>query len=471
MTMTDALTTLFNSVGSLTGLWDKHYHNDTLKTLSPEEQSKLTDKYRSSFRFSKNLPSANLFDAYAGARATNADVFSKLISRDGSTIAQKLGAGGPGTAELKTAISEALHITPKTTAARETFAAKMAEIKQGIKNNDVEFLPGKLENRLYDIREDALKAIIMQHTDEKTAIEAKFRDPVFLGHLATGLGVVDKDQQNTLKKDMLHTLTQAQNKELAAFDKGMNDPIKKMHQDAQVDRDRLALLATVRLNKDNIEFQEEIRRLAQKAAELEGAAPSGNVSVGIDGETGSAILRGIDVKDLQKMKTLSGLPITNNGDGSFSIQLPHRLMPYYQSGQNYTKADIMSIVLAIKACGKPGIEMYAKHKDPDVAKELGRVEYEACRLQGYEAKDIVIMVEVDGKMTKMSGDELFAECPSRLQEVETNAAQNTTEREAHTGNKRARSIDELKEELNAGRAAQQATATAAPPVAQGHAGP
>ena len=481
----DAVYTVINALGSVTGLWGKFYNDRLLSNSSVEKQIERVQSHLDSIGLSKELPGADLFDKYAEGRARNADAFVKLKAPDDVTLTEKLKEVKPATAAaadvaaavatnapkiaIKTAISDALMITAETTAARREYAASINRVKQLMQSTDSLFTPRKQEAELYRIRNRAHVAIENQHAHETTALTNKFAEPAFIQNINECFGLVDDDQRNALKASMLATLKESQDKELAAFDKGVNEPISKMHEGAQVENRRVALLAEWYQQQNNQAFRNEINKLHAANKKAEGLS----VEAEYDGENDSALFKGIDIKDLKTIKTVTGLPVTNSGDGTFSIKLPNRIfgVGYYMSGHNNSKADLMTIAQAVKASGYSKITMTFKHPDKDHAMEGARKFYEACRETGFDDKNITIQVNINGEIKKMTSSELFADCPSRLRATEATAAKNAkTWADTENGLSETHSLESYKSTLSNGRAA-AAAATAAPVVDPLHQAP
>ena len=137
------------------------------------------------------------------------------------------------------------------------------------------------------------------------------------------------------------------------------------------------------------------------------------------------------------------------------MEFPHHYFrpDYWHSSHNKPKLDMMSIAGAVRASGFDSITMTIDNKNGENAMELARVAYEACLETGFPAKGISLVV--NGK--KMSANEVFATCPSRLTAAHAKASQNEeTEKEINEKVNKGQEIERFKTDLNAGRLANKA---------------
>ncbi len=451
MTVKDVGMMALNYLGSLTGWWGNFYQKAALEKRSPEEQAKHASDYRLSLGLGDAaLPNAGGIEAYIGARLRNIDNFSKITAPNGKSIADALSAGAdPAAADgVKEAISNALTLTQKTQKATADFKANLDRVTTAIKAPDAKFHPEDLVSYLQELKGTAHKAIAEQHAKEQADLKALFQDRAadgFVNKLKASLGV-DDSQIQTIEREMLSTLESAQTKELEEFDKSMDEPITNMHTAAQKERDRVTFLATIYNN--NEAMKKKIDELYLANLKKEGA--HAEISLGQEGKNFRARFKGIDIKDLPLITTVTGKEIKQSPPGSFYIDLPHRWLfaNYYHSSNAKLEADMMTLAAAIRASGHSKITMTVDHKDPDHALELGRKAYEACLETGFEGKNITI--KVNGK--QMKPDELFQDCPSRLHEINVKAAANAKSRdEADRQSHNEVTYERFKSTLEAGR--------------------
>lgn len=416
----------------LLGLLNKKpfMHGETVDKLSPRQRQALLDEYRLSTGLGKaELPTGEGFQKYLDARIASIDGFSKVKTPDGSTLADKLKAAPAAAAAAVTAvkdgISEALKPTQAVQDAKQKYIDAMTELSTALKG-DAKVNARDVERYLYELRGEAVKAITEQHKAEKAALEAKFNDAGFKAHMITVLGTGATDAQvEALKKEMLGELEKSQKAELDKFEKGINYRIKKIHEAAQIERDRVGYLAT--LYTHNEDMRREIEALHQANHGTGGVSASFSLQ-----EPNRALFYGMQIQDLHTLRTVTGrlIDVKKNPDGSlsaFSMTLPNRLLSssYYKSAHNNVKADIKSITDAVYATGKTTVTANIEHKDPEHALELARVAYEAALESGFDEKHITI--KVNGQEKKAA--ELFADNPGLLNTLKDAAKKQKEERE------------------------------------------
>ncbi|AHE67773.1 hypothetical protein [Legionella oakridgensis] len=416
----------------------KHKMAGDPRGMLPADQQEFLNTYIDSMGLAKGLPGAEAFNAYVDGRIKNADGFAAIKVGD-QTLGERLKAAAEHTDEpqrdaaaaIKTGIEQALALHGTTTAAQETFAAKVAEINQAIADPAFRYDPAGLVSRLHVIRNEARSAINTQHEEELHALADKFAEGSdFRAHLET-IGM-DDEQIEQLQKDMETSLKESHQKELAAFDKTMNERLTKMHQEAQNERDRIHILAA--MYENNATMRRIINELADKNRKPKG---TGGITLSLETSDDEkrlkkVLFQGIQIQDLETIETVAGRSLTRTKDGGFAMEFPHRLSsPFYYGGWNSKmKEDIMSMVLLVKASGHETITMSLNHKDPEHANELARKAYEACLEAGYKEDEITI--KVNGKeLSAEQVKELYKEYPSRLQAVTSRAQMYQEEREKH----------------------------------------
>jgi hypothetical protein len=413
----------------LLGLLNKKpfMHGETVDKLSPRQRQALLDEYRLSTGLGKaELPTGVGFQKYMDARASSIDAFAKVKTPDGTTLADKLKAAPAGAVTaVKDAVSEALRPTQAVQDAKQKYMDAMKELSTALAN-DAKVNARDVERYLYELRGEATKAITAQHDAEKTALEAKFNDAGFKGHMKTVLGAGATDAQvDELKKEMLAELEKSQKAELEKFEKGINYRIKKIHEAAQIERDRVSYLAT--LYTHNEDMRKEIEALHQQNRGTGGVSASFTLQ-----EPNRALFHGMEIKDLHTLRTVTGrlIDVKKNPDGSlssFSMTLPNRILSssYYKSAHNNVKADMKSITDAVYATGKTAVTANIEHKDPEHALELARAAYEAALESGFDEKHITI--RVNGQEKK--AEDLFADNHGLLSSLKETAKKQREERE------------------------------------------
>jgi hypothetical protein len=439
-----------NYIGSLTGWWGDFHQNSTLSKLSPEENARRVSEYRTSLGFDLNattLPSKELFNAYAEARTPSVNSFSKVTGPDGKPIADKLKEPNEGGAAAGTAIATALKLSNKTETARTKFKKDMERVEEAIKNPQSEFHPGHMVSYMHELKSDAHAVISAQHAEEKKNLIELFNDEAFLANLTRALETTP-DQNNKIKQDILSSLEQSQKKELEDFDKGMKEPLNKMHNAAQIENSRVAYLA--QMYEHNAQMKKEIDKLYKQNQHKDAGA-----ELVIGQEKGFALFKNMKLTDLPFLETVTGRKMHKqpaaDGTVSFRMQLPYRFLSpgYYHGSSNRLKADLLSMAGAIRATGSETIIMSVQEKNQDKALELGRKSYEACLEAGFDPKKITI--NVNGQAKK--ADELFAEYPSRLNAARQKAGDNAKLTEDAAQRTGAIGYQRFKKDLTEGRLA------------------
>lgn len=418
---------LINVVGAVTGKWDSIYQSTTLDKLSPEDNARRITAYRTSLGFdAANLPGEGVFDQYVGAHSHSADDFAK-VAVAGGTFAEKLKAAGANAIPLQTSIANALALTPETIKAQNEYKTRMGWVDKAIKDTNSEFYAGNMVSFLHKSVSNAKKAISTQHAAEKTALEALFKTPTFDNDLNTALGgALSTAELSNVKKDMLASLQESQKNDLTEFNKGTDKPLTQMHTAAKLERNRVNELA--RLSEQSENMKKEIERAYQQNRQ-KGTA---NLTIGQQKNGRAASLKGVKITDLRFIESITGLIITPSKTGtdkngkdtySFSMQLPHRYLraDYYLSSHNKIKADMLSMVGAVKAAGYSAVTLRLDHPDSEHAMKLARAAYEAAIELGFDTKDITLIVNGE----KTSADKAFGNSSGDLKAAHEKAAANT----------------------------------------------
>jgi hypothetical protein len=443
--VTDTLYTIRNFMASLDGrnsIWFRGKGNwiseNGLAELSPEDREKLLTDYRGKLGLD-NLPGEKAFETYTTSGLRTVAEFSE-VKVDGQPISQLLSAQSDAATEASQGIAEALQLTTRTGEASQAFTDKLTDLKTLIDSTTKHYPASQFVDYLYDVRNEAILQIKEQQKAEKTALEAKFQDENFKNAMKHSCNC-DDAKLNKIKLDMFSTLDTKHAEQLTQFEKDINEPIEKMHAAQKVEDLRVVFLAQLYENKKNTAFRDEINRLH----ELHLKEQARGVSVEITETPCRAIFDGIKLTDLTTIESCTGKKLTAGKDGSFSMELPNRLMHslYYHSSQNYPEADIMSIPQALRACGYTKVTMTVEHKNQEHAMELGRAAYAACLKSGFP--DDKTTIKVNGK--DKTAAELFADCPSRLQAIRHSVASSEAAATAREKQKTASSASDFKTEM------------------------
>lgn len=448
-----------NYVGGLTGVFGNTYQNTTINQLSPAENARRVKDYRTSLGFNADqLPSHDGFDTFVGARIQSAAGFGK-VSVAGTTLSDAFKTAGTNATalQLQRGIDQAMALTPATTQAQQDFAAGMKAVNDAVKDTKSNFHPRNMVSFLQELKSNAAAAITAQHAAEKKALDDLFGNQQFRQDLG-GIAQCTPAECETLRLNMQATLKESQTKELAEFNKSVDIPAK-MHDAAKIEHRRVSTFA--RLYEQSERMRKEIDELYKKNQQ------NGSADINIfQGQHGSAAMfKGLKLTDLPFIESVTGIkikprPMGKDKDGnelcSFSMQLPNRILraDYYYSSHNKVKADLLCLVGAVRAAGYDSVTLRIDlDKDPEHAMEVARAAYEAALEEGFDGKKITMVV--NGQ--KKTADELFADCPSRRQAAERQAALNAAaDKEAEEDITNDVYYDRFKKNLMAGRLADAA---------------
>jgi hypothetical protein len=232
---------------------------------------------------------------------------------------------------------------------------------------------------------------------------------------------VDYDK---LKTEMLGDLDKSHKDAMKKLDDGFTKPLEALHDHANLEIDRIAFFS--RSYNNNKAMREEIERMHQANLESQKDAAPPQVTLQQQGNRGKALFKGLSVKDMKIVETLTGRKINKGEDGTFSMDLPNRIFSplYYASSEDKMRQDFMGLVGAVRAAGHKGISLDINNSDPKQAEEMARKAYEACLLTGFDPKDIEINVngvKKGAEKGKSLESELFANRPNELQRIKDKA--------------------------------------------------
>lgn len=414
------------------------------KYFSPEQRKKFIGEYLGSINLSKGLSDTEGFNKFQQDRIRQAtdlldfkeappktDKDSKDKPEPKPLLKgnwEKLKEDTPEARAVNDKIKTALQDTPALTAAvarynqdLELINAELQKVPSGIK-------PESVIGILHAAKADAIKAIKEHQEQAKQAIEDLFEDDTFKRELSTSMGLADPTQLEKAKQEMLNTLEKANKADLKKFEDSCGESIKDMHNIIQRERDRIAYIAAMRTlkGKEFDKFQEAINRLA----EANRTTPAGPAQISTTNpKEGEFSLRGVDIKDLDILQTITGRPIAKNADGSMSVTLPRwSIDPYYNSRHQNVDYDFQSLAEAVRACGHDSVTIDITEGNEKDADEYARRMYEACINAGFPPENIKVNVNgVERKLTDTikDGNEkvhgLFAGLPERYAKTQQTA--------------------------------------------------
>lgn len=403
---------LLNVIKSLFGAEYSH-----MSDADEPSSKKFTDRINNGLglKFEGQIPAAEGFNAYATNRMKAVAHFSGVKAPDGKPINEALSKDtSEDTANAK--ILRALKLTQATTKAREIFHDEMAAIKAYVGKRTAH--PHNVIHYLFGVKDAAERAIKTQQAAEKSNLTALFDDQLFTKSLNQNLVLNDdKDEIARIKNDMLAALEKSQTDELAAFNKSLNEPIKQI-----LDIPTVQKTATLARYMENPETRNEINELIKQAGGKDARISAGGENRDLASEATDEQL-----KQLKTIRTRSGLKLHKQGENSFSLNLPHRILGnplYYLSGQNNIKNDLKSLPEEIQRRGFKSITMNLSHGNQKYALKLAREAYAACRETGFDEKNIKI--KVNGVL--MTADKIFAGHGAMKQKIDLQAEQYKAER-------------------------------------------
>lgn len=404
------------------------YSNTAMDEFSGKTRAALAEQYSASMGLGAGLPPAEGFNTYlnSGSRVDGIahEKFAE-IKIGGQTLESKLTIQDKtpenvkkAIAQVRDGIKDSLAITEATTAARNTFAKDMAELKTALEHASFPYRPQTVMDYLFSIKGEACKAIEAQHEDELEKLDAKLNDKNFLNDLKLSLNLDTDEQVKIVTEDIKATVIKSQKEQLSTFEETLNEPIKKMF---SASKERVAFLAMI----NQIE--------ANRAKILALTATKGEIATRqtTTADANSAYYKNVDLKQLDEIITITGNKVTKSGEQSYSLALPNRLLSplYYANNKHNVKRDIMMLPLALKARGFDTVTMRIQHPNKEYEKELARTAYEACREAGYDPKDITIQFGEEVIKEEKPGDgnikrKLFGDCTSRYDAAEIEAKKN-----------------------------------------------
>lgn len=312
------------------------------------------------------------------------------------------------------------------------------------------FNPDNLKTYLQDDQKNTIAAIKTDHAEELRLLNAAMETQ----------GIVEAEQ---VKKRA--ALKELQDKNLADLQKKFNDDLIRIHQAAQIERDRVAVLATLReLDKTLVPTLDQLYQ-----AKNPGAGTRVRAALGNEGDK----LKNIDIKDLTQFKTLSGTVISidpNTKELKMTIQnngswLDPRSWALFRMSdpRDHVRIDCLTFALAYKASStEKTVNLSVNDKDPKRAIFVARRLYESFLEAGYSA-DQITKITVNGKEMKITG----ADPEKKEVSLYPEGAESANTR-AKIAEKDRHGIDNIKatrEQMDALRRSKPIPAPAAPPAA------
>jgi hypothetical protein len=401
--MVSLVKSIANVLGAASGQWNKRFTTDTAMNALREKAEEALAVHHESARLKGDLPGVDGFDKYAAGRISSIDGFSQIKSASGESIDKKLKETAVGM-DIIGKINKALEPTKTTlaangdttlgfTKAQAEYRSTMLAVQTLVKKGDSSFSPLALIDYVYSVRDDAIAAIKRQQESEVTQLKALFDDGGFKIKFMAEMGI-DGARYNQIQGEMLTTLQAKHTEELDKFTKEVNAPLEKLLETLNTaEAARLALLDS-QLHQTNFWYRKT--DTTKKIEELSRKSQSSPVEVSIDNETLS--LKGIDIDDLQVLRSATGREITNT-NGTLSMQIPDHFwsFAYHANSDDKLKLDIMSLVKGIQAKGRDKITFNISGMDADNAKECAMKAYEAAIEAGFKPENIVVRIEGQDK--------------------------------------------------------------------------
>ena len=331
-----------------------------LNELSEDARKGIVDKYRASIGLPANkLKTVEFVKAYTESRNKSLSIFT-LTPGFNAKYTQHL---------------------------IDTFAI----LDQSLEQIGSKFHPDELLPYLQAERTKAMDAIKLQQSHDQ--------------HILKKSSTADPSAQAKALADV----AAAQKAELEAFEKGLNERITALHQAAQMERDRIAMLGLLR------NTSKEMQR-AIDAEYLKGTGRT-TISMAQEGE----VLKDLSVDQFlvaigNKTKSVTGNVITveNTPNGrSFKMDIPNSFFNftgpwrYHSSPKHLSKVDWLLIASMLKASGAKSavVNVDGFSGDQALGMKMLREGYEAAREVGFPEDKIT--VNFNGK--KLTHEELFKE--------------------------------------------------------------
>ncbi|MFC3909868.1 hypothetical protein ACFORL_12380 [Legionella dresdenensis] len=410
-----------------------------------DTQSRIAtaNQYKASMNLPDKVNCGDVFNTYRESRVASLTGFGDIKLPGGKTLESKLNADSTDKAAvtaLNNQITTSLQVDGKLREFQATYEDNIAAIGRIMKKPNgssfsVEAIAGKIQN----LKSDSVKALEAQQKHESGLFEAMVKNPAFLNNLKAVTGATD-DQAGKIVKDMQEQLKKAHADQKAQMDKAFSDEVKRLHDEADRQRRRVAYFGTFVKHAKTLEIRDEILKKAE--AKMASTSQATTVQINVEDKNTQAIFKNLEIKDLDFIQSISGNKIEKTADG-YQMKMPAWGM-YYHGSDDKIAYDFTTMAATIKAANAPTIEMTVNYpQDPEYAMELGRKAAEACVFAGYsmdeppDAKDpkdqkkAEITIIVNGQRKKL--DELFAGHPQQLGQLKADAKRLMDERTAAHG--------------------------------------
>ncbi|MFZ4076758.1 MAG: hypothetical protein ACOYKA_02115 [Legionellaceae bacterium] len=344
------------------GMGSPYYNNNSiLDKLSTKERNRRLMQYQESLSL-KNFKQVDHYTAYVEAQ-------KKGLEGILDPLPPELTAERPAATRIKNSLAILDDCT--------------AEI-------GARFNPDNLKTYLQDDQKNTIDAIKIDHVEELRLLNVAM----------TTQGIAEAEQ---VKKRA--ALKELQDKNLAELQKKFNDDLIRIHQAAQIERDRVAVLATLReLDKSLVSSLDQLYQAKNPDPGTRVHAVLGN-----EGDK----LKNIDIKDLTQFKTLSGSVISidpKTKELKMAIQnkgswLDPRSWALFRMSdpRDHVRVDCLTFALAYKASSTDKtVNLNVNDKDPKRATFVARRLYESFLEAGYSA-DQITKIMVNGKEMKITG--------------------------------------------------------------------
>ncbi|MFY7698051.1 MAG: hypothetical protein ACOVQX_04465 [Legionella sp.] len=385
----------------------RDYDSSFFRSVQPEQLVAEVKQYIASINVSSIADtSLNAFDLYLKNRETVLQKNFGNVLVDKMSVIDKLRLSQDRQAQqvIGSALQEALKISTTTSEASKTFHTNLEKLNTHIKNESAGCHPGNIAYFITEEKNAAHQAIKAQHDSEKGKFETLLNNPDFSTNLAKILDIDMEDPRNRsvlnqAKAELLDNLKKAQTEMLESFDKALDESIKNNHREAQKERDRITLLATIYHHN---------KKMRNKIDELYAQ----NIHAGInqDATIISDRFKKIKLEAFPKLLTETGRELITNPDGSMSLQIKIGFFSGIESTDSKLKNDLMSLALAFKSKGKEEVTLKVDHADEKIATKLACELYNACLAVGYDESKIKINVK--GKEKKI--EEIFSDSNTLL---------------------------------------------------------
>lgn len=384
----------FNVLNTLAGspLETSYYNLDSmgdrarttrLGRFDVKMQGEYYQKFMKATKLPVNLDSMKSAETYQATRGANFEKFySGLKQMDRTKLAEASTTGSENTHKI---------------------GAKFQRMRTELATQSSDFNALLYIDELYQLKREVKEDLRVQLIADLKCVETL---------------LIDEDAKKKLKEEM----TTAHNNAAETFEDALTSDLKKLHEAAQHERDRIVHIARL---------YQYGPASTKRAIELLTKSGAPGATVIATGDKSAPQFASIDLDKLRLnpdnrydprfgFRTMTGVSIVataKNSDeryNTFHMQLPRRHpsllsfrddplggatswlttgdFMYYHSLEDNVKSDMMELAERVKAGGFKAITMDITHDDPKHARFLAQKAYAACLETGFDPKNVTINI-------------------------------------------------------------------------------